>query len=1088
MSRRLIIGLLTIVATAMCGAALPSASLAAGGTVITVAGSAQWPVPGHFNADADTDLLVWEIIPGIGGRLAVYFGDGQGRFVRASAVTPAPVDGTLAVADLNGDGLDDFVGLNKELKVWLGDGTGAFTGTDVALPAGTVMQYPHLAIVDLDGDGDQDVLVTTSAANHGYLATNDGTGAFSIHPSNSTMALGGTDGPSSIKSADVNADQIPDLLLTGYSSGVIRVMLADSPGHFPEATTHEVTADGPVRALEMADVNGDSVPDLVAAGWRFSGAPNFVQVFLGQGNGEFSPLDAMLFGGAYLTYRQALALGDFNDDAKVDLAFSIDTELHLGFGRDDGTFAPAASGWRTGIKAWLLTTGDFNNDGITDLASASGSDAKIRVDWGAPVVDTTAAKVAGSGQRPAFALTSEKADSFECKMVGPANQETGWAPCVTGVSYPSLVDGSYTFMSRGRTSGGAVDRTPAAVTFRIDKTAPALSIDDGPRGSYGLTIATFTFSSSEPLKSAQCRLLKDAAVIATRACAKSATFKGLTDGAYTFEVSGDDPSLNRSATVARDFTVDSSMKDTRITTEVGVTNQPTVSFKFAADAGGTYLCRLRGANAGSNATWAACSAGTAETYRDLQDGDYMFEVKATYARGEADGKTTTQAFAVDTIRPRVSWVDAPPARSRDVEAIFGIAATDAHMSTITCQLTSPGPTVGPRLPCGKTLDLWLLAGDGRYKLTYFVTDEAGNSTQTSKAVNLDTTGPELSHGATPPGVTTSRTYRLSFSSTELSARFKCSFDGESTWSTCTSPVTKTGLADGQHRYSVRAVDSLGNLSSVWRGSVTVDTEAPRVDLVDHQETSTTAQFFLEVTEDPAIVECSLKPVGGTDTWSTCTTAPSFRDLTPGTDYVFSYRASDQADNASAPLSFSFTTPAADNAAPETTITNGTTGSSQAATASFSFSSEPGATFECKLEGPTFLDWAPCQDPTSYSGLLPGDYTFSVRAKDASGNLDPTPDFRLFSVDNVPPQTFMTGGPSGNIPPGPVTFTFDSSEPGSTFTCTLVDGFSPAMPIPCSSPMTYQNLPPGSYTFQVQATDQAGNQDLSPISTSFTVVG
>ena len=56
-------------------------------------------------------------------------------------------------------------------------------------------------------------------------------------------------------------------------------------------------------------------------------------------------------------------------------------------------------------------------------------------------------------------------------------------------------------------------------------------------------------------------------------------------------------------------------------------------------------------------------------------------------------------------------------------------------------------------------------------------------------------------------------------------------------------------------------------------------------------------------------------------------------------------------------------------------------------ARITFSSEPGATFECKLDGAAY---ASCTSPASYTDLTNGAHDFAVRATDAAGNVDPTP--------------------------------------------------------------------------------------------------
>jgi hypothetical protein len=78
---------------------------------------------------------------------------------------------------------------------------------------------------------------------------------------------------------------------------------------------------------------------------------------------------------------------------------------------------------------------------------------------------------------------------------------------------------------------------------------------------------------------------------------------------------------------------------------------------------------------------------------------------------------------------------------------------------------------------------------------------------------------------------------------------------------------------------------------------------------------------------------------------------------------------------------------ADTAPPETTLTAAPPSVHDSTSVSFSFtSSEGGSTFTCQVDGGA---WAACTSPVAYSAAL-GDHTFAVRARDAAGNVDPTP--------------------------------------------------------------------------------------------------
>ena len=84
-------------------------------------------------------------------------------------------------------------------------------------------------------------------------------------------------------------------------------------------------------------------------------------------------------------------------------------------------------------------------------------------------------------------------------------------------------------------------------------------------------------------------------------------------------------------------------------------------------------------------------------------------------------------------------------------------------------------------------------------------------------------------------------------------------------------------------------------------------------------------------------------------------------------------------------------------------------------------------------------------------------------------------------DTTPPETTIDSGPSGPTSDTTPTFTFHSSEAGSTFECSIDTG-TPAFG-PCSGPGASHTpsspLSQGPYTFRVRATDPAGNTDPRP---------
>lgn len=140
----------------------------------------------------------------------------------------------------------------------------------------------------------------------------------------------------------------------------------------------------------------------------------------------------------------------------------------------------------------------------------------------------------------------------------------------------------------------------------------------------------------------------------------------------------------------------------------------------------------------------------------------------------------------------------------------------------------------------------------------------------------------------------------------------------------------------------------------------------------------------------------------------------------------------------------------------------------------------GARFECRIDGALYGD---CTSPHVEQGLADGSHRFEVRAKDASGNSDPTPAVAEFVVDATPPETRIDSGPAAETSERSATFSFSGSEGGVGFECKFDDGSF----APCSSPHTTGDLSDGAHRFEVVATDAAGNRDPSPAAREFSVV-
>lgn len=109
-------------------------------------------------------------------------------------------------------------------------------------------------------------------------------------------------------------------------------------------------------------------------------------------------------------------------------------------------------------------------------------------------------------------------------------------------------------------------------------------------------------------------------------------------------------------------------------------------------------------------------------------------------------------------------------------------------------------------------------------------------------------------------------------------------------------------------------------------------------------------------------------------------------------------------------------------------------------------------------------------------------TFGMAAADGTLVLPVGGEMVVFESASEAPDTTITSGPSGTVRSTSATFGFSASESGSTFQCRR-DGGSWAE---CVSPKSYSSLSQGSHTFEVAATDRAGNRDPTPVKRTWKV--
>ena len=309
-----------------------------------------------------------DIVMATYGGVAVLLGKGSGvlatPFYASHNLTTS-----LAIADFNGDGELDIVAnivTNGSQLIFLaGKGNGTFRPPQL-------LSNPcvdcSVAAADFDADGNMDLAVASTSSF--FVLLGNGNGTFRSGPVAFPLGFGVW-----VTTGDINGDNLPDAVAVDFA-GTVNVYIGKGDGTFKE--TQYTSKKSGFQAV-LADLNHDGKPDLVTQ----DRDTDTISIWLNLGGGAFgSPatISAGCNAGFGCTF-EGIAIGDFNEDGKLDIA----TPASVLLGNGDGSFGTPVP-FLAGDEPITVASGDLNADGYSDLIVANFSATNISILFGSAQV------------------------------------------------------------------------------------------------------------------------------------------------------------------------------------------------------------------------------------------------------------------------------------------------------------------------------------------------------------------------------------------------------------------------------------------------------------------------------------------------------------------------------------------------------------------------------------------------------------------------------------------------------------------------------------------------------------------------------
>ena len=270
--------------------------------------------------------------------------------------------------DLDGDGDNDVLSASiydDKIAWYKNDGNGNFGIQQIISTNANGASFVYA--IDLDNDGDNDILSASSFDDKIAWYENDGIGNFSAEQIISTNA----DGAYSVYAIDIDGDGDNDVLSASANDNKIAWYANDGNGNFSTEQIISTNANG-AKSVYAIDIDNDGNNDVLST----SVVDNKIAWYTNNGNGNFST-QQIISANAFIAL--SIYAIDVDNDGDNDVLFTSLNNDKIAWYENDGTgnFSTEQIISTNADGANFVYAIDLDNDGDNDVLSASVWDSKI---------------------------------------------------------------------------------------------------------------------------------------------------------------------------------------------------------------------------------------------------------------------------------------------------------------------------------------------------------------------------------------------------------------------------------------------------------------------------------------------------------------------------------------------------------------------------------------------------------------------------------------------------------------------------------------------------------------------------------------